>query len=43
MRIIKIMIKFTHFTPTTLENIGKLTRFQTFPDGTTREQYAKVN
>ena len=42
MRIIELMIEFTYFSPTSpfmpLENIGKLTRFLTFPDGTKRER-----
>ena len=42
MRIIKVMIEFTYFSPTSpsipLKNIGKLGRFLTFPDGSKRER-----
>ena len=46
MRIIKVMIEFTDFSPAslflTLENIGTLTRFLTFPDGIKRERFQMV-
>ena len=47
MRIINFMIKFTPFSPISplipLENIAIFTDFLTFPDGTKREHWAKVD